>query len=134
MHFKAMTQTRSLGKPSSQVLPFRPSAVKSVSPKPRSQNHQARAMECAAVILLNVTLSAIAIVSLVKLGQFQMSQKGQLQDVEQAVTQMDSNVNSLKDKFYQAFDSGQSQSALLRQKGLISPSQRPIKFSEEPRN
>ncbi len=118
-----MTQTKLL--PTAQVLQF----PRSPAPKPRSQNHKSRATQAVAVITVNLILSAIAIVSLVKLWQFQDSQKSQLQDIEREVSSMESNVNVLKDKFSQAFDSGQSQSALLRQKGLISPTQRPIKFA-----
>jgi hypothetical protein len=102
-------------------------AVTKITLKPS----RAKTYETIATIAVNVLLSSAAIAGLVKLIPDQSVQVSKLQALEQEVTARQKTVNCLRDDFSQSFDLGSSQAASLREKGLISSTQRPIRFSED---
>ncbi len=91
-------------------------------------NHS-KSYEILVKIFVNFLLTSAAIAGLVKLIPNQSEQISKLQDLEREVIAKEKTVNCLKDRFSQSFDLGASQAASLREKGLISTTQRPIKFS-----
>ncbi len=106
------------------------STQKSVSKIPLRAN-RSKSYENLATISVNILLSTAAIVGLIKLIPDQSVQVSKLHDLEQEVAVMEKTVNCLKDEFSQSFDLGSSQAASLRAKGLISATQRPIRFSDD---
>jgi len=102
-------------------------AVTRITPKP----NRAKTYETIATIAVNVLLSSVAIAGLVKLIPDQSVQISKLHALDQEVTARQKTVNCLRDDFSQSFDLGSSQAASLREKGLISATQRPIRFSDD---
>jgi|GEM_PF-2334637 hypothetical protein len=89
-----------------------------------------KSYEALATVVVNILLSSAAIAGLVKLIPDQTIQVSKLYELDQEVATMEKTVNCLKDEFSQSFDLGNSQVASLREKGLISATQRPIRFSD----
>jgi len=102
-------------------------AVTRITLKP----NRSKTYETIATIAVNVLLSSAAIAGLVKLIPDQSVQISKLHALEQEVTARQKTVNCLRDDFSQSFDLGSSQAASLREKGLISATQRPIRFSDD---
>jgi hypothetical protein len=102
-------------------------AVTKIALKP----NRSKTYEIIATIAVNVLLSSAAIAGLVKLIPDQSVQISKLHALDQEVTARQKTVNCLRDDFSQSFDLGSSQAASLREKGLISATQRPIRFSDD---
>lgn len=94
------------------------------------KTNRSKSYEALATVLVNIILSTAAIAGLVRLIPDQAVQISKLQDLEQEVTAREKTVDCLRDEFSQSFDLGASQAASLREKGLISATQRPIRFSD----
>jgi hypothetical protein len=94
------------------------------------KTNRSKSYEALATVLVNVILSTAAIAGLVRLIPDQAVQISKLQVLEQEVTAREKTVDCLRDEFSQSFDLGATQAASLREKGLISATQRPIRFSD----
>ncbi|AFY75314.1 hypothetical protein Syn7502_03466 [Synechococcus sp. PCC 7502] len=113
--------------PSTQISQsFSQQSVSKIS----ARSNHTKSYEALATIVVNVLLSTAAIAGLVRLIPAQTVQIGKLHELDQEVASMEKSVSCLKDEFSQSFDLGSSQAASLREKGLISATQRPIKFTD----
>ena len=127
---KPSISNKSTNTPSNNVSSTNKSVSKIlVKPNPFKSN-KFSPYESIATILVNVLLSMAAIAGLVKLIPDQSVQVSKLHDLDQEVATMQKTVNCLKDDFSQSFDLGSSQTASLRAKGLVSSTQRPIRFAD----
>ena len=98
--------------------------------KPRNYSNGAVAMELTAKIIVNSLLSAAAIVTLVKLVPYQLSQQTKLNEVNIEVEEAQKRVNELRDSFRRNFDPQQSRKIMQEQSPMVDPQQRRIIFIE----
>jgi hypothetical protein len=96
----------------------------------QSQQNRNRGFESAIVIVVNVFLSAAAIIALTKLWPYQSVQKERLDTISAEVESAEQRVNALRAKMGETFDSGKSQEVMLRKQGLLKPNQTTIKMYE----
>jgi hypothetical protein len=88
----------------------------------------AKSYETIAKISVNMMFIATVIAGLAKLIPEQSIQLSRLNDLNAEVAAREKTVSCLREQFSQSFDLGNSQTASLRDKGLIKVTQRPIRF------
>lgn len=108
------------------------SSIKSNVTNLKVKPNHAKSYETLATILVNIILSVAAIASLIKLIPEQSVQASRLNDLNTEVAAREKTVNCLREQFSQSFDLGNSQTASLRDKGLIKSTQRPIRIINDP--
>ena len=98
--------------------------------KTHNYSNGAVAMELTAKIVVNSLLSAAAIVTLIKLLPYQLSQQTKLNEVNIEVKEAEERVNELRDSFRRNFDPQQSRKIMQEQSPMVDPQQRRIIFIE----
>ncbi len=89
----------------------------------RDRCHRSRAYEAIAAIAINVLLSGVALVTLVKLLPYQTSQQEKLNEISTELQYMTQRVETLQAALLKTFDSGRSQELRLREQGWFKRNQ-----------
>ncbi len=96
------------------------------SPRVRSNPYREMAIEAGVKLTVNVVLSVVAVVALVKLLPYRSVQQSKLQELDVAVQTTKSRVNQVQASFRQYFDPSQSRNLMQQAGNRIDPNQRQI--------
>ncbi|ACK64930.1 conserved hypothetical protein [Rippkaea orientalis PCC 8801] len=96
------------------------------SSQPRHHDHQWVAAEISVKLVVNGTLSIIAVLTLLKLLPYQMSQQEKLQEIRTQVQETEERVSRFRADFSQSFDPHQVKKVMQENSPLIEPNKRRI--------
>lgn len=96
------------------------------SPRVRPNPYREMAIEAGVKLTVNVVLSVVAVVALVKLLPYRAVQQSKLQELDVAVQTTKSRVNQVQASFKQYFDPSQSRTLMQQTGNRIDPNQRQI--------
>lgn len=116
-----------------QVVPRRPSQP-SRSRQPAqssSPSYWGVTAEIGAKVAVNGLLSTAAVVALVNLLPYQLSQQAKLREVRSEVQQTETQINQLQAEFSDSFDPQQAKQVMQEQSGRVDPNQRQIVLVEK---
>jgi hypothetical protein len=120
---------KSLETPTDQRKPKR---RKRTQPRPQRYSNGVVAIELTIKIVVNILLSASALITLVKLLPYQFSQQTKLKEINIEVEETEQRVNQLRENFRRNFDPRQSKKVMQEQNPRVDPQQRRIIFLESP--
>jgi cell division protein FtsL len=82
-------------------------------------------------VAVNGLLSTAAVVALVNLLPYQLSQQAKLREVRSEVQQTETQINQLQAEFSDSFDPQQAKQVMQEQSGRVDPNQRQIVLVEK---
>ncbi len=96
------------------------------NPYPHGQSNRTVAFEVAAKLAVNLAFSAVAVITLVKIMPYQLSQQEKLQEVRSEVSLAGGRVDRLNAEFSRYFDSKQTRSAMQEKRLWVDSQQKPV--------
>ncbi len=96
------------------------------TPKPPHRDHQWVAAEISVKLIVNGTLSIIAVLTLLKLLPYQATQQEKLREIRTQVQETERRVDQFREDFSQSFDPHQVKKVMQENSPLIEPHKRRI--------
>lgn len=104
------------------------------APRPHRHSHRTVAFEMVAKLAVNLAFSAVAVITLVKIMPYQLSQQEKLQEIRAEVSLAGGRVDRLNANFSRYFDTKQTRSAMQEQRLWVDSQQKPVVWVDKSKN